>query len=88
MRPRAKRAVKSRLRGRVEAGAFNDINGVYDNNCYPVVLAGGALTSSKKQMKWYYGGAVKSPRPAAKSPAVKMPGGNFFTEKTRCTLFR
>ena len=32
MRPRAKRAVKSRLRGRVEAGAFYDINGVYDNN--------------------------------------------------------
>ena len=37
---------------RVEAGAFYDINGVYDNNCYPVVLAGGALTSSKMQMKW------------------------------------
>ena len=41
---------------RVEAGAFYDINGVYDNNCYPVVLAGGALTSSKKQMKWEWGG--------------------------------
>ena len=41
---------------RVEAGAFYDINGVYDNNCYPVVLAGGALTSSKMQMKWEWGG--------------------------------
>ena len=41
---------------RVEAGAFYDINGVYDNNCYPVVLAGGALTSSKMQTKWEWGG--------------------------------
>ncbi len=41
---------------RVETGAFYDINGIYDNNRYPVVLAGGALTSSKMQMKWEWGG--------------------------------
>ena len=41
---------------RVETGAFYDINGIYDNNRYPVVLAGGALTSSKMQTKYSWGG--------------------------------
>ena len=41
---------------RVETGAFYDINGIYDNNRYPVVLAGGALTSSKMQTKYAWGG--------------------------------
>ncbi len=41
---------------RVETGAFYDINGIYDNNHYPVVLAGGALTSSKMQTKYSWGG--------------------------------
>ena len=39
----------------VEAGAFYDINGVYDINCYPVVLRGGTITNSKAQTQYNWG---------------------------------
>lgn len=40
---------------RVEAGAFYDINGVYDINCYPVVLRGGTMTNAKAQTQYAWG---------------------------------
>lgn len=39
----------------VEAGAFYDINGVYDINCYPIVLRGGTITNSKAQTQYTWG---------------------------------
>ena len=39
----------------VEAGAFYDINGVYDINCYPVVLRGGTMTNAKAQTQYAWG---------------------------------
>ena len=39
----------------VEAGAFYDINGVYDINCYPIVLRGGTITNSKAQTEYTWG---------------------------------
>ena len=41
---------------RVEAGAFYDINGIYDTYLYPVMLAGGTLTNSKQQTQYSWGG--------------------------------
>ena len=39
----------------VEAGAFYDINGIYDINAYPIVLRGGTLTNSKAQTQYAWG---------------------------------
>lgn len=39
----------------VEAGAFYDINGLYDINCYPIVLRGGTIANSKTQTKYTWG---------------------------------
>ena len=39
----------------VESGAFYDINGVYDINCYPVVLRGGTIANAKTQTKYTWG---------------------------------
>ena len=39
----------------VEGGAFYDINGVYDINCYPVVLRGGTMTNAKAQTQYAWG---------------------------------
>lgn len=65
----------------VEAGAFYDINGLYDINCYPIVLRGGTITNSKAQTEYTWGSIGNVTLEAdsfidVANPTVVFSGGN------------